>query len=93
MENNETASVHPGPPASARPSPGPVGLDRVRSTITLRRSRTDRMVAGVCGGAASALGVDANLLRLGLVLLTVFGVGVGAVAYLAAWILVPEAEV
>jgi phage shock protein PspC (stress-responsive transcriptional regulator) len=51
------------------------------------------MVAGVCGGAAAALGVDANLLRLGLVLLTVFGVGLGAVAYLAAWILVPETEV
>jgi phage shock protein PspC (stress-responsive transcriptional regulator) len=46
----------------------------------------------VCGGAAAALGVDANLLRLGLVLLTVFGVGVGAVAYLAAWVLVPVAE-
>lgn len=58
---------------------------------TVRRSRTDRMVAGVCGGAAVALGVDANLLRLGLVLLTVFGVGLGAVAYLAAWVLLPEA--
>ena len=57
---------------------------------TVRRSRTDRMVAGVCGGAAVALGVDANLLRLGLVLLTVFGVGLGAVAYVAAWVLLPE---
>lgn len=57
---------------------------------TVRRSRTDRMVAGVCGGAAVALDVDANLLRLGLVLLTVFGVGLGAVAYLAAWVLLPE---
>ena len=57
---------------------------------TVRRSRTDRMVAGVCGGAAVALGVDANLLRLGLVLLTIFGVGLGAVAYVAAWVLLPE---
>jgi phage shock protein PspC (stress-responsive transcriptional regulator) len=79
MQSNETT---PATPAST-----------VRSTITMRRSRTDRMVAGVCGGAAAALGVDANLLRLGLVLLTVFGVGLGAVAYLAAWILVPETEV
>lgn len=78
MENNETTRVT---------------LDRVRSSITMRRSRSDRMIAGVCGGAAAALGVDANLLRLGLVLLTVFGVGVGAVAYLAAWVLVPEAAV
>lgn len=57
---------------------------------TVRRSRSDRMVAGVCGGAAVALGVDANLLRLGLVLLTIFGVGLGAVAYVAAWVLLPE---
>jgi phage shock protein PspC (stress-responsive transcriptional regulator) len=57
---------------------------------TVRRSRSDLMVAGVCGGAAVALGVDANLLRLGLVLLTVFGVGLGAVAYVAAWVLLPE---
>jgi phage shock protein PspC (stress-responsive transcriptional regulator) len=57
---------------------------------TVRRSRTDRMVAGVCGGAAVALGVDANLLRLGLVLLTIFGVGLGAVAYVAAWVLLPQ---
>ena len=57
---------------------------------TIRRSRTDRMIAGVCGGAAAHLGVDANLLRLGLVLLTVFGVGLGVVAYVAAWVLLPE---
>ncbi len=81
MANNRTTPATPAP------------LSTVRSTITLRRSRTDRMVAGVCGGAAAALGVEANLLRLGLVLLTVFGVGLGAVAYLAAWILVPETEV
>jgi phage shock protein PspC (stress-responsive transcriptional regulator) len=81
METNQTTPATPTP------------LSTVRSTITLRRSRTDRMVAGVCGGAAAALGVEANLLRLGLVLLTVFGVGLGAVAYLAAWILVPETEV
>ncbi len=81
METNQTTPATPTPHST------------VRSTITLRRSRTDRMVAGVCGGAAAALGVEANLLRLGLVLLTVFGVGLGAVAYLAAWILVPETEV
>jgi phage shock protein C len=57
-----------------------------------RRSRTDRMVAGVCGGLGKALDVDAALIRVGLVLLTVFGVGAGALAYLVAWILVPEED-
>lgn len=58
----------------------------------LRRSRTDRMVAGVCGGVAEMLGVDAALVRILLVAATLFGVGTGAILYLIAWILVPEAE-
>ncbi|MFD0207425.1 MULTISPECIES: PspC domain-containing protein [Saccharothrix] len=57
-----------------------------------RRSRNDRMVAGVCGGAAEMLGVDAALLRILLVAATLFGVGAGAILYLACWILVPEQD-
>ena len=42
-----------------------------RSTPRLfRRSRTDRMLGGVCGGLAETLGVDASLLRVGLVAAT-----------------------
>jgi phage shock protein C len=59
-----------------------------------RRSREDRMVAGVCGGAAKMLGVDVALLRLLLVAATLFGFGfgfgIGAVLYVVSWILVPE---
>ncbi|GAA1263253.1 PspC domain-containing protein [Saccharothrix xinjiangensis] len=61
--------------------------DRVKK---LRRSRGDRMLAGVCGGVAKLLGVDAALLRILLVAATLFGFGAGAVLYLACWILVPE---
>jgi phage shock protein C len=56
----------------------------------LVRSRDDRWVAGVCGGVATYLGVDANLVRLVVVLGTVLGFGSLAVAYLVAWILMPE---
>ncbi|TWP50098.1 PspC domain-containing protein [Lentzea tibetensis] len=59
----------------------------------LRRSRSDKMVAGVCGGAAKLLGVDAALIRIGLVAATLLGFGTGAVLYIAAWILMPEEEV
>jgi phage shock protein PspC (stress-responsive transcriptional regulator) len=48
------------------------------------------MLAGVCGGLAESLGVDAALIRIGLVALTVLGFGFGIVLYLAAWILAPE---
>ncbi len=63
-----------------------------RPKFLLRRSRTDRMLSGVCGGLAATLGVEASLVRLGLVALTVLGAGSGALLYLAAWVLVPEQD-
>lgn len=56
---------------------------------TLRRSTHDRMIAGVCGGAADYLGVDATVVRLLLVAATLFGFGLGAVLYLVCWLIVP----
>jgi phage shock protein C len=55
----------------------------------LYRSRTHRMVAGVCGGLAEYFNVDATLIRALFVLLAVFG-GSGLVIYLVMWILVPD---
>jgi phage shock protein PspC (stress-responsive transcriptional regulator) len=59
-------------------------------TIKLRRSRTDRMVAGVCGGIARMFNMDAALVRILLVAATLLGFGTGAVIYLIAWAIVPE---
>ncbi len=56
----------------------------------LMRSRDDRWLGGVCGGFAEYFGVDANLVRLLVVLGTVLGFGSLIVAYVAAWILMPE---
>ena len=61
-------------------------------TKQLRRSRSDRMVAGVCGGVAKHLGIDAALVRILLVAATILGVGTGAVLYLACWLIVPEED-
>ncbi|SDO86685.1 PspC domain-containing protein [Lentzea jiangxiensis] len=58
----------------------------------LRRSRSDKMLAGVCGGVAKMIGVDAAILRIVLVAATLLGFGTGAVLYVAAWILMPEEE-
>jgi phage shock protein C len=57
-----------------------------------RRSNDDRMVAGVCGGAAKMLGIDSSLLRVILVAATIFGVGAGALVYLVCWMVVPEED-
>jgi phage shock protein C len=63
-----------------------------RPNFRLRRSRTDRMLGGVCGGLAESLGVDAALIRIGLVTLTVLGFGMGIVLYAAVWMLAPETD-
>jgi phage shock protein C len=56
----------------------------------LKRSRTNRMVAGVCGGIGEYLGIDPNVIRLIWVVVTVFTVGTGVLAYLLAWLIIPE---
>ncbi|GAA3980039.1 hypothetical protein GCM10023085_72900 [Actinomadura viridis] len=65
-------------------------MDMEKSTTKqLRRTREGRMIAGVCSGTGRYLGVDPNLLRLGLAVFTVFG-GAGIVLYAIAWLLIPE---
>jgi phage shock protein C len=55
----------------------------------LYRSKTNRKLAGVCGGLAQYFNVDATLIRVLFVLLAVLG-GSGLVLYLAMWIIVPK---
>jgi phage shock protein C len=57
----------------------------------LYRSRTDRLVAGVCGGLGEYFGIDPTLVRLAAVLLTLVN-GVGLAVYVILWIVVPEEE-
>ena len=59
----------------------------------LYRSRTDSMLAGVCGGLGQYLQIDPTLVRLGFVLTAVFG-GHGVLLYLVMCVVVPpEPEV
>jgi phage shock protein C len=55
----------------------------------LYRSRSDRKLAGVCGGVGQYTGVDPTAIRVLFVVFAVFG-GTGLLVYLAMWILVPE---
>lgn len=54
----------------------------------LYRSRSDKMVAGVCGGLGKYLNIDPTLIRLAFVLL-LLGVGSGVLVYLLMAIIVP----
>ena len=58
-------------------------------TRKLYRSRSNRQIAGVCGGLAEYFNMDATLLRVLFVVLAVLG-GSGIVLYLAMWIIVPD---
>jgi phage shock protein PspC (stress-responsive transcriptional regulator) len=53
----------------------------------LRRSTTNRLLGGVCGGLAEYTGVEALLWRIGFVALAL--VGAGILVYPLLWILVP----
>jgi phage shock protein C len=55
----------------------------------LRRSRSDRWIAGVCGGIAAATGMEPWLTRLLFSVLLLFG-GAGFLLYLLLWLFVPN---
>jgi phage shock protein PspC (stress-responsive transcriptional regulator) len=61
-----------------------------RPVSQLRRSRTDRTVAGVAGGLGRYAGIDPLIFRVLFVVLAIFGAGSGILLYLIAWLFVPE---
>lgn len=58
----------------------------------LLRSRTDRKIAGVCGGLAAYFGVDSTAVRLAAVILAIYPGALicGVIAYVIAWIVIPQ---
>jgi phage shock protein PspC (stress-responsive transcriptional regulator) len=78
------------PPQDPTRDTGPrVDRDQVRDLGRLRRSTTDRKVAGVAGGLGRHLDVDPLILRVAFVVFVFFG-GAGLIVYGACWLLVPE---
>jgi phage shock protein C len=57
----------------------------------LKRSRDQRIIAGVCGGIAEWLGWSAGTVRLLYALITLF-TGVPAIVYLVLWVVMPERD-
>jgi phage shock protein PspC (stress-responsive transcriptional regulator) len=80
MSENPTQQPMQAPPPPAPPAPK-----------RLLRSRNDRWIAGVCGGIGEYAGVDPNLVRLLAVVGAVFSAGTLFLAYIVAWIVMPEA--
>jgi phage shock protein PspC (stress-responsive transcriptional regulator) len=55
----------------------------------LYRSETNKVIAGVCGGLGEYFDIDPVILRIILVLITIFG-GSGLIIYFVLWIVVPS---
>ena len=64
-----------------------------RGCKRLMRSASDRKLAGVCGGIAEYLEIDSTVVRLVWLLLVVVPVPLvpAVVAYLIAWLVMPQA--
>jgi phage shock protein C len=66
-------------------------VNRMSEQKRLLRSRSERMIAGVCGGLARHFDIDVTLVRLGFIALT-FVNGIGLLVYIVLWIVVPDEE-
>ncbi len=57
----------------------------------LYRSKKNRIIAGICGGIGEYFKIDPTLVRLLWLLISVVSAGVGGmIAYIIAWIIIPE---
>lgn len=55
----------------------------------LHRSRDKKVVAGIAGGLGDYLDIDPVIIRIVIVLITIFH-GVGLIVYIIMWIVIPE---
>ncbi|HTX90412.1 MAG TPA: PspC domain-containing protein [Anaerolineales bacterium] len=58
----------------------------------LRRSRHNRMIAGVCGGLAEFFGIRAFWFRLAFLIALIPGGVPGLALYLLCWLIIPNAR-
>jgi phage shock protein PspC (stress-responsive transcriptional regulator) len=65
-------------------------MNGTNGTKILVRSRKGRMVAGICAGIADYYGLDVTLVRLIVAVVSVITGGTGVLAYLAAWMIIPD---
>jgi phage shock protein C len=57
---------------------------------SLRRSRNNRMIAGVCGGLAEFFGISSFWFRLAFIIAFIPGGVPGVLVYLIMWIMIPK---
>ena len=68
-------------------------FNSARLRFPLKRSRTDRIFMGVCGGIGQRIGIDANLVRLVWAAFSVGSIGMGVLLYILLGLFLPEDQV
>ncbi len=58
--------------------------------MALHRSRTNKVIAGVCGGIAEHLGWNPTVVRVVWAILTPTTLFAGGIFYLLLWVLMPQ---
>ena len=59
----------------------------------LKRSKKERMIAGICGGLAEYFEVDPTVVRVVYVLVSILSIAFpGILVYIILWIVIPEKE-
>ena len=64
-----------------------------RTTKRLYRDSSDKFIGGVCSGLAAYLNVDPAIVRILFAIITFGGFGLGFVAYILLWIILPEKDI
>ncbi|MEM9518232.1 MAG: PspC domain-containing protein [Actinomycetota bacterium] len=80
-----TTDTPPPPPPPPPPGAQPAGAPSLGG---LRRSRSDRVLAGIAGGLGRHFGVDPVVVRIGWVLVTLLSAGSGLLLYVLAWLVI-----
>ena len=64
-------------------------LRNMRQSFPLKRSSTDKIFMGVCGGIGQKLGIDANLVRLVWAAFSIGSIGMGVLVYVLIGLFLP----
>lgn len=77
--------------AKAKALAGEPSVKAIPALNQFRRSKSDRWLGGICGGLAPYTGLESWVWRL-IFVVFLLSFGVGLIAYILAWILIPEAD-
>lgn len=86
------ADIADAPSSSYTESQQQSSYSEKRTRRRLYRDTNDKFIGGVCSGIAAYLNVDPSIVRILFAIITFGGFGLGFVAYILLWIVVPEKE-